>query len=252
MSRSPSSAVDKAVDLVEVIARSDHPLRLSELAAEVGMRRATVYRVLQDLIRRGSVLRADDHYLPGAAVLQLSRAASRNSLSALCHPVMQTLSERTDMMVNLQVLEADHSRVIEVVCPTRLQMITDLRAELLPVHRFAGPVALVAMLDQTDHAPYLRLAEQAGYPMAGADGLLADLDRAARTGFALERSRNQKFIASASRAVLTPKGNPICALTIVGLEPEFQEPGLSALKEELKKATEELQNTLNALGGRRP
>lgn len=214
------------------------------------MHRATVYRVLQDLIRRGWVLRADDHYLPGAAVLQLSRAAVRNSLSALCHPVMQDLAERTDMMVNLQVLESDRSRVIDVVCPPRLQMITDLRDELLPVHRFAGPVALVATLAQPEREPYLALAEQAGYPMTGAKGLLADLERAARTGFALERSRNEKFIASVSRAVLTPKGSPICALTIVGLEAEFEPIRLEELQKALAAATEQLHGTLNTLGAR--
>jgi DNA-binding IclR family transcriptional regulator len=248
----PSSAVDKALDLVEVISRSDRPLRLSELAAEVDMHRATVYRVLQDLIRRGWVLRADDHYLPGAVVLQQSRAATHNSLSALCHPAMQALSERTDMMVNLQVLEADRSRVVDVACPPRLQMINDLRDELLPVHRFAGPVALVAMLDEQQRAPYLRLAEDAGYPMTGTTGLLADIERAASSGFAIERSRNERFIASISRAVLTPKGSPICALTIVGFEPEFDDPALHTLQAELKKATDELTSTLNTLGTRHP
>jgi IclR family transcriptional regulator, acetate operon repressor len=250
--KASSSAIDKALDLVETISRSDRPLRLSELAAEVQMHRATVYRVLQDLIRRGWVMRTDDYYLPGSAVLQLSRTASRNSLSALCHPVMLALSDRTDMMVNLQVLEFDRSRVIDVVCPLRLQMITDLRDELLPVHRFAGPIALIATLGESDRAPYLKAAEQAGYPLTGETGLIADLDRAARTGFALERSRNEKFIASVSRAVVTPKENPICALTIVGLEAEFDGPGMDKLQAELKAATDELQERLNTLGAGNP
>lgn len=246
----PSSAVDKALDLVEVISQSDRPLRLSELAAEVDLHRATAYRVLQDLVRRGWVLRADDHYLPGAVVLQQSRAATQHSLAALADPVLRTLCERTDLMVNLQVLEADRSRVVSVVCPPRLQMINDLRDELLPVHRFAGPVALVAMLPEPERAPYLELAEQAGCPMTGPTGLLADLRRAARTGIALERGRHERFIASISQAVLTPKGTPICALTLVGLEPEFDEPALPALRAELATATEELTSTLNTLGTR--
>lgn len=247
----PSSAVDKALDLVEVIARAEAPLRLSELAAAVDVHRATVYRVLQDLVRRGWVLRADDYYLPGAVALQVSRAASRNSLAALCRPVLAALSERTDMMVNLQVLEADRSRVIDAIRPARLQMINDVRGELLPVHRFAGPVALVACLDVADRAPYLRPAEQAVYPMAGRNGLLADIARAARTGFAIERGRNQKLIASMSRAVLTAQGSPICAVTIVGLEPEFDERGLHRLRAELTATCDELRDTLDTLVGRR-
>jgi IclR family acetate operon transcriptional repressor len=242
-----SSAVDKALDLIEVIARSDRPLRLSELASEVGLHRATAYRVLIDLIRRGWVLRVGDRYLPGTVVLQLSHAAATNSLVAVARPVLEALSDQTGMMVNLQVLESDQSRVIDVVRPQRLEMISHLREELLPVHKFAGPLVLVAMLGDEARRPYLRLAQEAGYPLEGGDGLLADIERAERTGFALERGRNEKLIASVSRAVPAAKGPPICALTIVGLDAEFEEPRLSEMKAYLTAATADLQHALMAL-----
>jgi IclR family transcriptional regulator, acetate operon repressor len=242
-----SSAVDKALDLIEVIARSDRPLRLSELASEVGLHRATAYRVLVDLIRRGWVLRVGDRYLPGTVVLQLSRAAATNSLVAVARPVLEALSGQTGMMVNLQVLESDQSRVIDVVRPPRLEMISDLREELLPVHKFAGPLVLVAMLGAEARRPYLRPAQEAGYPLEGSDGLLADIERAERTGFALERGRNEKLIASVSRAVPAAKGPPICALTIVGPDTEFEEPRLSEMKARLTAATAELQHALATL-----
>ena len=73
MPGSASSAVDKALDLLEAIADSDRPQRLSELAARVGLHRATAHRVLVDLVARGWVLRAGDHYLPGPAQLQAVR-----------------------------------------------------------------------------------------------------------------------------------------------------------------------------------
>lgn len=242
-----SSAVGKALDLIEVIARSDRPLRLSELAGEVGLHRATAYRVLVDLVRRGWVLRVGDHYLPGTVVLQLSQAAATRSLVAVARPVLAALCEQTGMMVNLQVLAADQSRVIDVVRPQRLAMISHLRDELLPVHKFAGPLVLVAMLGADARRPYLRLALQAGYPLDGSDGLLADIERAERTGFALERGRNEKLIASVSRAVPAAKGPPVCALTLVGPDAEFEEPRLSQLKAQLAAATAELQHALTTL-----
>lgn len=247
MPKPPSSAVDKALDLIEVIARSERPLRLSELADDVGMHRATAYRVLVDLVRRGWVLRTGDHYLPGTVVLQLSHAAAASSLAALCRPVLQTLSDQTDMMVNLQVLESDRSRVIDAVRPQRLEMITDLLDELLPVHKFAGPVALVAMLDPGARRPYLRLAEEAGYPLTGSDGLLADIEQAERTGYALQHGRTERLVASVSRAVASPKRLPICALTVVGPAAEFEESQLSQLKSNLHQATATLQDMLATL-----
>ncbi|MEU8794132.1 IclR family transcriptional regulator [Streptomyces sp. NPDC048643] len=246
------TAVDKALDLVEAVARADRPPRLTDLAEEVGLHRATAYRVLVDLVRRGWVLRAGDRYLPGTAVLRLSSSAARNSLGALARPVLDRLSERTGMMVNLQVPEVDRSRVIDVVRPDRLAMISRLMGEALPVHRFAGPLALVAALEPADRAPYLRTAEADGHPLDGPDGLLADIERTARTGFAVEYGRNEQPVASLGRAVVTGTGAPVCALTMVGLGAEIDENRLGLLQELLREATDELGRILSGPGSPAP
>lgn len=238
MAGSATSAVDKALDLLEAIADSERPQRLSELAARVGMHRATAHRVLVDLVARGWVLRAGDHYLPGAVQLRVSDGAARNSLATLCRPVMEALCAETDLMVNLQVLEGLGTRVVEVVQPARLLMIAHLRDEVLSLDRFAGPVALVAMLDEDARAPYLRAAE-------GGPALQEELDRTADEGFALERGRHQRLIASLSRAVLSLRGTPVCALTLVGLEPDFDRDRLPALRDALRRATDELADVIN-------
>ena len=238
MSGSATSAVDKALDLLEAIADSDRPQRLSELAARVGMHRATAHRVLADLAVRGWVLRAGDHYLPGPAQLRLSASAARNSLATLCRPVMETLSAETDLMVNLQVLEAGGTRVVEVVQPPRLLMIAHLRDQLLTLDRFAGPVALVAMLDAEARAPYLLAA-------GGGEALLDELDLTAADGFAFERGRHQQLIASLSRAVLSPRGTPICALTLVGLESDFAPARMPDLRASLERSTVELADVVH-------
>lgn len=236
------SAVDKALNLIEAVVRADRPLRLTELANQVEMHRATAYRILVDLVRRGWIMRSEDHYLPGPVVLQFSQAAAANSLVVLSRPVLMALSDRTAMMVNLQVLEPGGARVIDVVRPPRLAMITDLLGELLPMHKFAGPLALVSALDETARVPYVRAAEQQA--PGGRAGLLKDVELTRRTGFAEERGRNEEVIASLSRAVLAGNGRPMCAITIVGLDSEFDEPTLAGLREHLGAATAELERIL--------
>ena len=245
---SPRSAVDKALDLIEAVARSESPARLADLARAVDLHRATAYRILLDLVRRGWVLRVGDAYLPGTAALQVSSAALQRSLAALARPVVEGLSRRTGMMVNLQVLEADRARVVDVVRPERLAMISHLRGEALPVHRFAGPLALVAALPAGMRAPYLRPAEEDGCPLDGDDGLLADIARTERAGFALERGRNEKPVASAGRAVRAANGMPVCALTVVGLDGEFEGPALGVLTDSLAEAVAGLERTLSGGG----
>lgn len=231
--RPTSSAVDKALDLIEVIARGDRPLRLTDLANEVGMHRATVYRVLADLVARGWVLRAGDRYLPGSAVLQLSRAATEGSLVELTRPILQRLSEETSMMVNLQVLERRVSRVIHVIRPRRLEMLADLYRESLPAHRYAGPLALVSALPVEARKPYLEAAAEEGY-----NDLPADIERTIAQGYALERGRHAAIIASISRAVTSSRGLPICALTVVGLDAEFWGEALTGIEACLCAAVE--------------
>ncbi|NUO56853.1 MAG: IclR family transcriptional regulator [Hamadaea sp.] len=248
MPRSASSAVDKALDLVEAVARADRPQRLADLAQTAGLHRATAYRVLLDLVRRGWVMRVGEHYLPGPSAIGLTAAAANHSLTALCRPVLAELAARTDMMVNLQVLEADRSRVIDVVRPARLGMISDLLGEHLPVHRFAGPLALVAALDGPARDPYLAVAEAQRHDRAA---LVADLDRVRMDGFAVEHGRNDKLIASVSRAVLAGNGRPLCAVTIVGPDAEFGPARLRQLRRDLTTATAQVSGLLGEVAADR-
>lgn len=250
MPASATSAVDKALALVEAVAAADRPLRLTEAAEQVGLHRATAHRVLADLVRRGWVLRLGDHYLPGPAVLRLARstAAATTSLTGIARPVLEDLAEETGMMANLQVVAAETSRVVDVVRPERLAMISDLRDELLLAHRFAGPLALVAALEPAARTPFVRAAAADGHPLTGPEGLLAALDRAASDGFALQRGASQPLVASLSRVVAPgADGAPFCALTLVGPVAEFDDAALPGLRRHLTAAADRLGRDLLAL-----
>jgi DNA-binding IclR family transcriptional regulator len=247
---SATSAVDKALALVEAVAAADRPLRLTEAAEQVGLHRATAYRVLADLVRRGWILRLGDHYLPGPAVLRLARstASTTTSLTGIARPMLDGLVAATGMMANLQVPDAEAARVVDVARPERLAMISDLRDELLGAHRFAGPLALVAAMEPEARSPYLRAAAADGHPLTGPEGLLAALDRTAADGFALQRGSSQPLVASLSRAVTTEPGSgPVCALTLVGPIAEFGDAALPALRGQLAAAADRLGRALLAL-----
>ena len=253
MPASATSAVDKALALVEAVAAADRPLRLTEAAEQVGLHRATAYRVLADLVRRGWVLRLGDHYLPGPAVLRLARstAATTTSLTGIARPVLEDLAAETDMMANVQVIAAEASRVVDVVRPERLAMISDLRDELLAAHRFAGPLALVAAMDADARTPFVRAAAEDGHPLAGPEGLLAALERVAAEGFALQRGHSQPLVGSLSRAVAPgPDAAPFCALTLVGPIAEFDDAALPGLRRHLADAADRLGRDLLALTSR--
>ena len=124
--------------------------------------------------------------------------------------------------------------MVDVVRPERLAMISHLRGELLPVQRFAGPLALVAALEPGARARWL---DGLGDEAADVARELAEVER---TGVAVERGRSDKLVASVSRAVVPDPGAPVCALTVVGPDAELDGPELASVERELRAAVDEL------------
>lgn len=244
-SRSSTSAVDKALNLIEAVSFASEPIRLTDVAHQVGLHRATAHRVLADLVERGWVLRHNERYLPGPVLLQLSRTGYSHSLIALARPFLESLARASSMMVNLQVLEQDGSRIIDVVQPERLTMINHLNGQWLPVHRFAGTLALVASLQEPARFPYLAVAEREGYPMEGSDGLRGDIARVQQVGYAFSRGRNEDIIGSMSAVARAKNGQPVCALTLISLESEFSDSSLQGLWDLLKETVSGLERELD-------
>jgi DNA-binding IclR family transcriptional regulator len=85
--------------------------------------------------------------------------------------------------------------------------------------------------------------------MTGPHGLLAELARVEQAGFAVERGRSDALVASVSRAVVPEPGRPLCALTVVGPETEFQEPLLTELCQALLDATTDVARALGVAAG---
>lgn len=237
--QSDRSAVDKALDLIEAVVSAGEPVRLSAVAATVGLHRATAYRVMVGLVRRGWLVQSDAGYLPGPALPQLSPMAARSTLMVLARPTLEDLAERSDLMVNLQVLEPTGSRVLDVVRPRRLDMIADLSDALLPLGRFAGPTALVALLDEAHRAPYFEAARLGDDP-DGISTLTTDIERTLEAGYAIEWERNERVIASMSRAFEAGGKLPDFALTLVGLVSDFSDDALAQFDQWLAGAGEVL------------
>ncbi|MDN5857079.1 MAG: IclR family transcriptional regulator [Pseudonocardia sp.] len=241
----PSSAAAKALSLVEAVAASGRPARLSDLARTVELHRATAYRVLVELIDLGWVARQGEEYLPGPALLRLAGStATRETIVRLCLPVLARLSEETDLMVNVQVLEPHGSRLLEAVRPQRYVTVATLVGELLPVDRSAGAMALVAALPPIEQEHYVERARADGHPIDGPGGLRAELAAVARDGFAMSVGRLDDVVASVSRLARDPTGHLTCALTVVGLATEMHDGRLDEVRRSLTDAVTDLEARL--------
>lgn len=96
-------AVVKAFNLLEILAQSDKPLGVTDLARQSELGKSNVHRLLQTLINLGYVKKSDDSdYTASLRVWELgSRIISRVNVRGVANPFMQALAETTNETVHL-------------------------------------------------------------------------------------------------------------------------------------------------------
>ncbi|WP_268921049.1 IclR family transcriptional regulator [Marisediminicola senii] len=111
-------ALDKALDVLELLAEQGGGLTQAEVAAAVGRSVSQLFRVLQRLERRGWIYRDAQSglYLLSTRMFDLStRHPPLRGLTALALGPMRDLAEAVHQSCNLSVLDANRVRVIAQV-----------------------------------------------------------------------------------------------------------------------------------------
>jgi IclR family transcriptional regulator, acetate operon repressor len=141
-------SVDRALQLLELLAQANGRLPISELAARSGLSLGTVHRLLASLGARGYVRQdADRRYALGTALLPLGDAATR-LLGSWALPFLAQLAEACGETANLAVLEDDHViYVAQAPGRHRMRMFTEVGRRVLP-HTTAVGKVLMAWHDE--------------------------------------------------------------------------------------------------------
>lgn len=107
--------LDRALDILELLARTGTPVGLSEVATAVGGPKATVHRLLATLQRRGYVIQ-ETHgslYSAGVRCFELGSLWAQNlDLRAIAAPHLRRLNDETGETIHLAIY--DHGDVVYV------------------------------------------------------------------------------------------------------------------------------------------
>ena len=110
-------ALEKALDILELLATEPGGLAQSDIAEATGRSVGQIFRVLVSLERRGYLVREHGgRYVLGTQLFDLAhRHAPLRGLEAAAVPIMRELSESVRQSCNLAVLEGDRVRVVAQV-----------------------------------------------------------------------------------------------------------------------------------------
>ncbi|QMV19393.1 helix-turn-helix domain-containing protein [Granulicella sp. 5B5] len=243
-------ALEKGLDVLELLARQPSGLTKSQLARELDRTVSEIFRMLVCLEERGYIAQlAEDRYSLTLKLFQLVQEhppTERLLVEAL--PVMDHLAHVTKQSCHMGVLELGNVSILaQVNPPTRIGFYVKLGSTVDIMDSASGYVIL-AHQSEVQLERILEEWRRETDKKAPRD-LHTHLNRIRKLGYEKRASYEVKGVINISFPILNQHGWAIGALTIPHIQYSSSSLKMSDVVEELRKAAAEITEKL---GGKRP
>ncbi|MFN3260133.1 MAG: IclR family transcriptional regulator [Pikeienuella sp.] len=241
-------ALEKGLDILELLCQSAAPMSQKEIAQRLGRSVSELYRMLLCLVERGYVVSTDERYAITTKLFELAHASppTRRLLIA-AEPIMQRLSDALDQSCHLTVYHKGRQIALaKVDSPSGIGYSIRVGAELDVIVSASGRVHL-AFQDETTTRFRIEEALRRRPDHAVAD-IAAILEAVRRRGFESIPSIQVRGLHAASFPVLGANGYAIAALTVPFAERIDQPDGVTMIdvERELRAAAHDLSIRMGA------
>ena len=241
-------ALEKGLDILELLAHQAEGLTKSQLARELNRTVSEIFRMLLCLERRGYIAQvAEDRYSLTLKLFQLVQEhppTERLMVDAV--PIMKRLADETQQSCHLGVLEGDKVVILaQVNSPTNLGFYVKLGSTVDLMESASGYVVLAHQKPEERERTLANWRERNSRRAPG--DLARHLDRIRRTGFEKRASYLVKGVLNISFPVLDERGSAVGALTIPYIQYSGSDVAQKVVIEKLGGAAEALTA---AIGGR--
>lgn len=249
----PSDGVKSAVrvlELFELLARWDAAKTHTEIAAELGIPKSSLTKLLKTLVGRRYLdyAPATKRYALGPALARLARQShTGRGLVAIAEPILRTLTEATQETSALNLLKGDRSEVVCAALSPRRLLSTMRVGDTAPLHATSSGKALLAHLpadmrrDYLAHARFERITPRT---IRSARELKTQLDKIARTGLAYVFEEFTPGIVGMARPILDDSGFPLAAVNIAMPATRFDSDSEKRCAAALERAIKEFRSRL--------
>lgn len=212
--------LDRAMSLVQLLARAPGPISLTRLAAQAELHTASAHRILGALIAHGLVEKTGSgEYDLGVRWLEVgNRLRARLNIRQVAMPFMQKLAELTGETVNLIVRRGDEAVYVERVSggQTLIQVVQVVGAHA-PLHVTAVGKIFLA---EDSVSGVMGYADRTGLPANTSNTLItlerlnAELDTIRRTQLAYDREEAELGVACIGAPIRDAEHKLVAGLSI--------------------------------------
>ena len=193
-SRGGVQSVERAFELLEILASAGGTAALGELAARADLPQPTIHRLVRTLLVMGYVRQLPNrHYALGPKLIRLGESATQ-LLGAWSRPHLGELVERTGETANMAVLDNDMAvYVAQVPSPHAMRMFTEVGRRVYPHCTGVGK----ALLMQLPNEAVLALLKRTGMPAPTENShttpaaLIRDVELSRSRGYAVDEGEQE-------------------------------------------------------------
>jgi DNA-binding IclR family transcriptional regulator len=238
-------ALEKGLDILEMLARSEHPLTQKDMAQQLGRSVGEIYRMVSCLVSRNYLAVVDDNaYVVTTKLFELAQSnPPTHRLLLEAQAVMQRLAGELDQSCHLTIYGQGKQVVLyKVDSPSGMGFSVRAGAELDVLISASGRV-LLAFQDEETRS--LRIQESIQRRPAHADPQIESvLDSVRATGYESIPSVQVRGLYAVAFPVLDTQGRAIAALTVPYAE------RLDQLRKSIPEVTDALRKAAETLSTR--
>lgn len=257
-SRYTIPSLDRAVQVLELLAREEKGLTLTELTTRTGIPKSTLFRILATLENRRCIgLIADSRkYQLGLKVWELGSAyIEQSDLDTAATSYMQALAEACGESVFLGTLDAGEVVYMRRIESPRSVAVVRKLGHRAPAYCTATGEAMLAFMPEEEMERIVdRLQLEAHTPKTNTDrgALHRRLEKTRREGVAVVDGAYNAKLLCVSAPVLDSNADVRAAITVAMLSSEADDDKITETKERVRQATQALSSELGYLPERRP
>lgn len=215
--RYPLASVDHALQIVELL-RVEPSMRLSDVAAAVGVANSTAHRLLATLSHRGFVVQqvVSKRYSMGPALIDIGRSALLLSeLPDRARPLLESFRDRLGETIHLGIREGTRVSYLDAAESPRAVRVASRAGRRLDAHLSSiGKALLASVPDESLRRLYAHGSLEPATPASidSVDRLMRELVETRRRGYAVNTGESEPDVSSVAVAIVDPTGVAIAAI----------------------------------------
>ncbi len=251
---SPSTAVERALNILEAAANRREGLTNSEISRRLNIPKSSASYILRTLERRGYLRRNAEsgRYCLGLRILSLGRDAKANfDIAEVALPFMNALVERTRLTAHLAVLDQGEAVYIEKVDAPGFFKVNTWVGRRMYVHSTSVGKSLLAWQPRAEAEAILRergLKKRTPKTITNLSRFLAELESVRLQGYAVDDEENSLGARCVAAPVFDALGGVPAALGVSGTLSQMGEAELPRIAEAVKETTRRISRQLLRVG----